>query len=155
NWLDVRRFEQHNSVDRGRFPTFTNELRQAMYEEPVRFFVDLIQNDGSVLDFLYARHTFVNGALAEHYELPDMGLGRDAWMRLDDAADCGGGGLLPMAVFVTQTAPGLRTSPVRRGYWVVRRILGERIPAPPPNVPELPADESKLELPLRETLARH
>jgi hypothetical protein len=45
---------------------------------------------------------------------------------------------------------------VKRGYWVVRRVLGERIPAPPPNVPELPADEAKLgELTLRETLARH
>jgi hypothetical protein len=155
NWLDFRRFEQHNSVDRNRFPTFTNELRQAMFEEPVRFFVDLVQNDGSVLDFLYAKHTFVNGALAEHYDLPDMGLAHDEWVRFDDAADYGRGGLLPMAAFLTQNAPGLRTSPVKRGYWIVRRILGERIPAPPPNVPELPADESKLELPLRETLARH
>lgn len=155
NWLDFRRFEQHNSVDRNRFPTFTNELRQAMYEEPIRFFVDLIQRDGSVLDFLYAKHTFVNGMLAEHYDLPDMLLDKDEWVRIDDAAEHGRGGLLPMAVFLTQNAPGLRTSPVKRGYWVVRRILGERIPAPPPNVPELPADESKLELSLRETLAKH
>lgn len=155
NWLDFRRFEQHNSVDRTRFPTFTNELRQAMYEEPIRFFVDLIQRDGSVLDFLYAKHTFVNGVLAEHYDLPDLLLGKEEWVRIDDAAEHGRGGLLPMAIFLTQNAPGLRTSPVKRGYWVVRRILGERIPAPPPNVPELPADESKLELSLRETLAKH
>ncbi len=155
NWLDFRRFEQHNSVDRTRFPTFTNELRQAMYEEPIRFFVDLIQRDGSVFDFLYAKHTFVNGTLAEHYDLPDSLLGKDEWVRIDDAAEHGRGGLLPMAVFLTQNAPGLRTSPVKRGYWVVRRILGERIPAPPPNVPELPADESKLELSLRETFAKH
>ena len=60
-----------------------------------------------------------------------------------------------MAVFLTKNSPGLRTSPVKRGYWVVRRVLGEKIPAPPPNVPDLPADESKLELTLRETLARH
>ena len=61
-----------------------------------------------------------------------------------------------MAVFLTKNAPGLRTSPVKRGYWVVRRLLGERIPPPPPNVPELPNDESKLgELTLRETLAKH
>ncbi len=155
NWLDFRRFEQHNSVDRGRFPTFTNELRRAMFEEPVRFFFDLVQNDGSVLDFLYAKHTFVNGVLAEHYDLPDMVLERDEWVRIDDASDYGRGGLLPMAVFLTQNAPGQRTSPVKRGYWVVRRILGERIPAPPPNVPELPADEAKLELSLRETLSKH
>lgn len=155
NWLDFRRFEQHNSVDRGRFPTFSNELRQAMFEEPVWFFVDLVQRDGSVLDFLYARHTFVNRVLAEHYDLPDLFLERDQWMRIDDAVEHGRGGLLPMAVFLTQNAPGLRTSPVKRGYWVVRRILGERIPPPPPNVPELPADEAKLDLSLRDALAKH
>jgi mono/diheme cytochrome c family protein len=155
NWLDFRRFEQHNSVDRGRFPTFSNELRQAMFEEPVRFFIDLMQRDGSVLDFLYARHTYVNRVLAEHYDLPDLFLERDQWVRIDDAADHGRGGLLPMAVFLTQNAPGLRTSPVKRGYWVVRRVLGERIPPPPPNVPELPADEAKLDLSLRDALAKH
>jgi mono/diheme cytochrome c family protein len=155
NWLDFRRFEQHNSVDRGRFPTFTNELRQAMFEEPVRFFVDLAVRNGSVLDFLYARHTFVNRVLAEHYDLTDLDLDADEWVRVADAAGVDRGGLLAMAVFLTQNAPGLRTSPVKRGYWVVRRLLGERIPPPPPNVPELPSDEAKLDLSLRETLARH
>ncbi len=61
-----------------------------------------------------------------------------------------------MAVFLTKNSPGLRTSPVKRGYWVVRRLLGENIPAPPPNVPNLPDDEAKLgDLTLRETLVRH
>jgi hypothetical protein len=60
-----------------------------------------------------------------------------------------------MAAFLTQNAPGLRTSPVKRGYWVVRRVLGEVVPPPPPTVPELPNDESKLDLPLRDVLARH
>jgi hypothetical protein len=60
-----------------------------------------------------------------------------------------------MAVFLTQNAPGLRTSPVKRGYWVARRVLGEVIPPPPPIVPELPNDEAKLDLPLRDVLAQH
>jgi hypothetical protein len=61
-----------------------------------------------------------------------------------------------MAVFLTRNAPGLRTSPVKRGYWVVRRLLGEHIPPPPPTVPELPKDEAKLgELTLPQVLARH
>ena len=60
-----------------------------------------------------------------------------------------------MAVFLTENAPGLRTSPVKRGYWVVRRVLGEVIPPPPPVGPELPQDESKSELPLRDMLAKH
>jgi hypothetical protein len=61
-----------------------------------------------------------------------------------------------MGVFLTQNSPGLRTSPVKRGYWVVRKLLGEKIPPPPPNVPELPASEHQLgELTLRELLAKH
>ena len=60
-----------------------------------------------------------------------------------------------MSVFLTKNAPGLRTSPVKRGYWVVKRVLGEEIPPPPAVVPELPRDEAKLDLPLREVLAKH
>jgi hypothetical protein len=153
NWLDFRRFEQHNAVDRERFPAFTNELRQAMFEEPVRFIDDVVRNDRSILDFLYGKHTFVNPVLAKHYGMP-IEKGSD-WVRVEDARKYGRGGILPMAVFLTQNAPGLRTSPVKRGYWVVRRVLGEVIPPPPAVVPELPRDEAKLELPLREVLARH
>ena len=61
-----------------------------------------------------------------------------------------------MAVFLTRNSPGLRTSPVKRGYWVVRRLLGETIPPPPPEVPELPKDEATPgELTLPQLLARH
>jgi hypothetical protein len=156
NWLDFRRFEEHNSVDRERFPTFNDVLRRSMFEEPIRFFLDVIRRDRPVHEFLDAEHTFVNPALARHYGMPEQGTSPDEWVRVDDASRYGRGGLLPMAVFLTRNAPGLRTSPVKRGYWVVRRLLGENIPAPPANVPELPADEAKLgDLTLREALARH
>jgi uncharacterized protein DUF1592/uncharacterized protein DUF1588/uncharacterized protein DUF1585/uncharacterized protein DUF1595 len=155
NWLDFRRFEDHNAVDRERFPAFDNELRQAMFEEPVRFFADVIRNDRSVLDFLYANHTFVNPALARHYGMKTVVAKPDQWVRVDNAREYGRGGVLPMAVFLTQNAPGLRTSPVKRGYWVARRVLGEAIPPPPATVPELPNDEAKLDLPLREMLVKH
>ncbi len=154
NWLDVRRFEEHNAVDRDRFPEFTSELREAMFEEPIRFTVDVIQRNGSVLDFLYGNYTFVNPVLARHYGMPEPPAA--TWARVDDAQKYARGGLLPMAVFLTKNAPGLRTSPVKRGYWVVHRLLGEYIPAPPPNVPVLPTDETKLgDLTMRETLAQH
>jgi mono/diheme cytochrome c family protein len=155
NWLDFRRFETHNGVDRQRFPEFTDVLRQAMYEEPIRFFEDLVRHDRGVHELLHGNYTFVNATLAQHYGIGERILVGDEWQRIDDAGRFGRGGLLPMSVFLTANSPGLRTSPVKRGYWVARRLLGERIPAPPPNVPELPADESKLELSLRETLARH
>src|SRR5205814_3559575 len=80
----------------------------------------------------------------------------EEWVRIEHADKFGRGGLLPMAVFLTANSPGLRTSPVKRGYWVVRRVLGERIPPPPAVVPELPNDEKHLgDLTLRDALARH
>ena len=151
HWLDFRRFEEHNAVDRQRFPSFNNDLRQAMFEEPIRFINDVIRNDRPLTDLLYGNYTFVNPVLAKHYGMPAV---KD-WVRVDDAREYGRGGLLPMAVFLTQNAPGLRTSPVKRGYWVVKRVLGEAIPPPPATVPELPSDESKSELPLREMLVKH
>ena len=154
NWLDFRRFETHNAVDRGRFPSFDNDLRQAMFEEPIRFVEDIIRRNRSILDLLYAKDTFVNAPLAKHYGIPNPPAA-GAWTHIADASPHGRGGLLPMSVFLTQNAPGLRTSPVKRGYWVVRRVLGEVIPPPPPNVPELPADEAKSDLPLRDMLAKH
>ncbi|MGY8770688.1 MAG: DUF1592 domain-containing protein [Pirellulales bacterium] len=156
NWLDIRQFQDHNSVDRERFPSFTNELRQAMFEEPVRFLVDAFQQDRPIQSLLNAKHTFVNRELAEHYGIDHAGRTSTEWTRIDDASKYGRGGLLPMSVFLTKNSPGLRTSPVKRGYWVVRRLLGEEIPPPPPEVPELPDDESKLgDLSLREMLAVH
>jgi mono/diheme cytochrome c family protein len=156
NWLEFRRFEEHNGVDRQRFTGFTNDLRQAMYEEPIRFFLDIARRDGSVLEFLDADHTFVNPILAKHYGIPLNGVKAGEWVRVNDVRRSGRGGLLPMSVFLTSNSPGLRTSPVKRGYWVVRRMLGESIPPPPPGVPELPKDEAKLgELTLPQLLARH
>lgn len=155
-WLDIRRFEEHNAVDRERFPAFDDALRQAMFQEPIRFLEDLVRRDGSILDLLDADHTFVNPVLARHYGMPEPEGGPDAWVRVDDAGRYGRGGLAPMAVFLTKNSPGLRTSPVKRGYWVVRNLLGERIPPPPATVPDLPEDEAKLgDVTLREALARH
>jgi hypothetical protein len=152
SWLDFRRFEEINTVDRERFPAFDGELRQAMFEEPVRFFMDVVRRDRPVLDFLFASDTFVNPALAKHYGMPVP----TDWVRVEDARPFGRGGILPMAAFLTKNAPGLRTSPVKRGYWVVRRALGEQIPPPPAAVPELPRDERAMgKLTLREALARH
>lgn len=156
NWLDFRRFEEHNAVDRERFPIFNDELRQSMFEEPLHFLMDGFQNNRSVLDWLYGKHTFVNASLARHYGMTDVKVAGNDWVRVTNADRYGRGGLLPMAVFLTKNASGLRTSPVRRGYWVVRRVLGEYIPPPPAVVPELPKDEGKLgEMSLRQALAKH
>lgn len=155
SWLDFRHFEQIGTVDLARFPDFTPELKEAMFEEPVRFLLDVIRNDRPILDCLYAKDTFVNPVLAKYYGMPVTGTRPDEWVRVADASAFDRGALLPMAVFLTKNSPGLRTSPVKRGNWIVKNILGERIPPPPPVVPELPHDEARLDLPLRDMLARH
>ncbi len=155
NWLDFRRFEMIGTVDLVRFPDFTGELKEAMFEEPVRFLLDVFQHNRPILDCLEANDTFVNPVLAKHYGIPLTATRPDEWVRIADARPYERGGLLPMAVFLTKNAPGLRTSPVKRGNWVVKNLLGERIPPPPAVVPELPHDEAKLDLPLRDMLARH
>ena len=155
NWLGFRGFETLNSVDRERFPAFNEHLRDAMFEEPIRFFVNVLRSDRPALDFLYGNYTFVNPVLAKHYGMPEIQGDARTWVRVDNANQYGRGGLLPMSVFLTLNAPGLRTSPVKRGYWVARRVLGEAIPPPPPVVPELPHDEAKSDLPIRELLAQH
>ncbi len=155
NWLEFRRFESITSVDRGRFPTFDNNLREAMFQEPVRVIEDAIRGNRSVLDMIYGDYTFVNASLAKHYGMPAVSGGEDDWVRVDGASAYGRGGLLPMAVFLTENSPGLRTSPVKRGHWLVKDVLGEVIPPPPPVVPELPADEAKSDLPIREKLVQH
>jgi mono/diheme cytochrome c family protein len=151
NWLDFRDFQQLETVDRDRFPSFDNDLRAAMFEEPVRFLLDVFQRNRSILDLLYAPDTFVNRTLASHYGMPPAA----DWIHVPDAGRYGRGGLLPMAAFLTKNAPGLRTSPVKRGYWVARNLLGDQIPPPPPVVPELPTDEATMDLPLRQMLERH
>ena len=96
NWLEFRRFEEHNSVDRERFASFTNELRQAMYEEPLRYFMDVVQRDRSVLDVLYGKDTFVNRTLAKHYGIPDAAVASLAtpndWCQVADASPFGRAG---------------------------------------------------------------
>jgi hypothetical protein len=119
-------------------------------------FLHVAGQNRSVLDFIDADYTFVNPVLAKHYGMPAPSGGPDQWIQVQEAHRYGRGGLLPMAVFLTKNSPGQRTSPVKRGYWVVRRLLGEHIPAPPPEVPDLPKDEAKFgDQTLPQLLARH
>lgn len=155
NWLEIRDFEQISTVDRDRFPSFSDALRDAMFEEPLRFLLDVFRRNRPLPDLLFAPDTFVNPVLARHYGIPLPATAETEWTHIPDARPHHRGALLPMAAFLTKNAPGLRTSPVKRGFWVAKNLLGEQIPPPPPSVPELPADEAKMDLPLPQMLQRH
>jgi Protein of unknown function (DUF1592)/Protein of unknown function (DUF1588)/Protein of unknown function (DUF1587)/Protein of unknown function (DUF1585)/Protein of unknown function (DUF1595)/Cytochrome C oxidase, cbb3-type, subunit III len=137
-WLDIRGFDLHNEKSDQTFPEFA-KLRGAMYEESVRFLADLFARNGSILDVLDADHTFVNGPLAQHYGLP--GVSGPEWRRVDGVKAHNRGGILGMATLLSKQSGASRTSPVLRGNWLSEMLLGEKLPKPPKNVPQLPESE--------------
>ena len=92
NWLNFRLFETNNAVDRQRFPQFNNDLREAMFQEPIHYVEDTIQNNRSVLDLIYGDYTFVNPVLAKHYGIPGVQGDVNHWVRVDNAGQYGRGG---------------------------------------------------------------
>ena len=131
-------FEDFDGPDSKRFVAFTPKIRSAMLAETTEFIADLFMNDGSLENILSADYTFANADLAKFYGLPKIS--GNQMRRV--AAPRERGGLVTMGMFLTQTSLPLRTSPVQRGTWVWRDVLGRGLPAPPPNVPELSEDET-------------
>ena len=134
-WLHVRGFDSFDEKSEQHFPDFA-QLRSPMHEETVRFFTHLFQSDGSVLSILEADHTFLNGTLAEFYEINIEG---DEWQKVEGMQAIGRGGILGMATTLARQSGASRTSPILRGNWVSETLLGEKLPKPPPGVPVLPS----------------
>ncbi len=151
-------FESYQGPDPQRFPEFTDDLRSAMHEEPVRLLEKIVRDDRSVDEILFADYAWVNRLLARHYglEVPHSVQDDQTWWQVDKVASVDRGGLLGMAAMLTRFSDSLRTSPVRRGDWLNRSVLGVKLPLPPMSVPELPAEEDAGDgLTLRERLSRH
>jgi hypothetical protein len=123
-----------------------------MYEESVRFFEDMFRNDGPVLDLLSADHTFLNERLAKLYGIDGV-LGSE-WRRVDGVQARGRGGVLGLATVLAANSGASRTSPILRRNWVYETLLGERLPRPPANVPQLPESVPK-GLTARELIEQH
>jgi hypothetical protein len=139
-WLELRRLNDF-MPDPELFPSFTPELRAAMQTETVKFCEEIIRQDRSIIDFLDAKFTYVNEPLAKHYGIPNIKgpefkrvvfTGQQASQR---------GGLLTQASVLTVTSNPTRTSPVKRGKWVLEQVLGAAPPPPPPDVPDLSEDK--------------
>ncbi|MEC7357145.1 MAG: DUF1592 domain-containing protein [Verrucomicrobiota bacterium] len=134
-WFHVRDFNRNDDKNENIFPQFKT-LRSSMYGETLKFFEDMFRNNGSVLDIILADHTFVNGPLAEHYGIKEIS--GDEWRRIDGTHVKGRGGVLGMATILAVNSGASRTSPILRGNWIYETLLGEKLPKPPANVPDLP-----------------
>ncbi|MFO0807798.1 MAG: DUF1592 domain-containing protein [Gemmataceae bacterium] len=152
-WIHVRGFDELKEKNETLFPTFDANLRQAIYEESIRLFQDLFQNDRPIREILDADYTFLNETLAKHYGIP--GVRGSEWRRVDGVRKYGRGGLLGLASVQARQAGASRTSPVLRGNWVVETLLGEKLPRPPANVPKLPEEEGGNGLTMRQLVEKH
>ncbi len=151
-WLQLRNLSTM-TPDPKLFPNFTERLRAAMLKETELFFEAVVKEDRSVLDLIDADFTFLNGVLAKHYGVD--GVYGDRFRRVP-LTDGKRGGVLTQASILTVTSNPTRTSPVKRGKWVMEQILGTPPPEPPPDVPELPADEkAQLTGSLRQRMEQH
>lgn len=155
-WLGFYRFDQHRGVDSSRFPEFTAEVKTAMYDEAVSFFEHIVRKDRPVGEILDADYTFLNQALAKHYGIGKKIESKDRVEIVQGANEFHRGGALRLGAVLTATSAPLRTSPVKRGDWVLRRILGTPTPPPPADAGSIPADDKLFGgLSLREKLKAH
>jgi cytochrome c553 len=123
------------TFDTAKFPQITPEMRRAMYDEVRLFFQSVVRENRSVVDFVTADYTYLNATLAPIYGLEKTITGTE--MRKVQLTDANRGGILGMPGILASTSFPNRTSPVRRGVWVLEQVLGEEVPPPPPNVPTL------------------
>lgn len=149
-WLQLRLLSSM-TPDPELFPTFDQRLREAMQEETLRYLRELVQNDRSVLDILDSDYTFLNQRLAKHYGIDGVEGDEFRYVKLEDDRR---GGVLTHASILTLTSNPTRTSPVKRGKWILDNILGTPPPPPPPNVPELGEGDELLGS-LRERMKQH
>ncbi|MEO0475771.1 MAG: DUF1592 domain-containing protein [Planctomycetota bacterium] len=153
-WLLLRKLDGLE-MDPKQFPAFDDDLREAMRTEAELFFKDVLRNNRSVIAFLDSDRAFVNEGLAKHYGI--RGVRGDDFKMVTLPADSPRGGVLTMAATLTVTSHATRTSPVKRGDYVLAQLMGTAPPPPPPDVPplEIATEQVGEEKSLREQLAAH
>ena len=150
-WLSIRDVDGV-SPDPQVFPKFDESLLRSIAEETRRFFQSLLADNASLDTLLLANYTYANGRLSQHY-----GLGAPATQTTYGRTILGPDrmGILTQETFLTTSSQPDRTSPVRRGNWVLERILCDPPPAPPPGIPPLETPALGSGITVRNILAMH
>jgi len=150
-WLQLRNL-QNIVFDRKRFPRYDIDIRRNFILETRQYLTHVIREDRNVLELLDSDYTFVNDQLAGYYGIKDV---EGKQFRKVTLKDANRGGLVTQASILAVTSNPTRTSPVKRGRWILEQILGTPPPPPPPNVPELKAEEAELSGTLRQKMEQH
>lgn len=143
------------SRDRFKDVDFSGSLRRDMRRETELYFDHIIRGDRPLTELIDSNYTFLNERLARHYGIE--GVSGDDFRKVDLPESSPRGGVLTMGTVLAVTSNPTRTSPVKRGMFILENVLGTPPPPPPANVPPL-EDLSRgrgVEGSLRENLARH
>ncbi len=131
-----------------------NSLRDAMLEEPVAFFDEVLRSNHSIMDFIHSDYSVVNERLAGHYRIPKVY--GPHFRKVAISPQTNRGGLLTSAAIMTMNSDGKDSHPLKRGVWILKRILDDPPPPPPPNVPEVDlTDPEILKMTLKERIVNH
>jgi len=150
--------ERRNRGPRARRFELSDDLRRAMRTETEMYFSNIIHEDRNVIELVDSDYTFLNERLARHYGLTNLNVTGTDFRRVTLPADSPRGGVLTMGGVLMVTSNPTRTSPVKRGLFILENILGNPTPPPPPNIPPLEASEKQMadrEPTLREVLEIH
>jgi len=135
------------------YPDFNEQLRQDMREETQRFVAYVIEEDRGIMEFLDADYTFLNERLARHYGIE--GVTGDEFRQVQLSKQQQRGGLLTHASILTLTSPPTRTSPVKRGVWVLETLFNDPPSPPPADVPPLEEEGTILTGSVRQVMEQH
>lgn len=153
-WLGMDRLASM-PVDEQKYPLMTADLRRAMVEEVALLIDHVLREDRSLIDLVAADFTFLNASLARLYGLENEVKGPQ--FRRVSLSDPNRGGILTLPAIMAVTSMPARTSPVKRGSFVLENLLGQPTPTPPMNVPSLEQQDvpANAGLNLRQRAERH
>ena len=152
-WLQMEKMT-HTKVDIKTFPRFNRFVRDDMLRETRLFFSEVLYKDMSIMNLVDADFTMLNQNLAQFYGIDDVKGGHFRKVKLTE--DAKRGGLISQGIFLTGNSNGKEPHPIKRGAWLISRILDDPPPPPPPNVPVIDEDDPELaKLSIKEQLQRH
>ncbi|MCM8537571.1 MAG: DUF1592 domain-containing protein [Lentisphaeraceae bacterium] len=152
-WLGLKALD-HVTFTRKNFYYWNENFKNTILREPVEYFKEVLKTNGSIMDFIHSDYVVINERLANHYRI-DKVYGPH-FRKVPVTSKHNRGGILTTAVVLAMNSDGKDSNPLKRGIWLLEKILHDPPPPPPPNVPEVDlTDPEILKMTLKERMADH
>ena len=152
-WLGLEALETV-IIDQKKIKGYDDIFKENIVKEPLAFFEEVLKKNSSIMDFLHSDYLMINEALARHYGIPEV-YGQE-FRKVTVGPESNRGGLLTTAAVMTMNSTGVDSNPLKRGIWLLERILHDPPPPPPPNVPEVDLTDPRiLSMTQKERMADH